>query len=292
MLRYPLLLFIPALFIVSCSGVEDTTVRLLPAHWAPLQTHTYRVSVSTNDSTSREYEAKLTILDTLDGATIEWQEFLDSDGSSAYDLPFTRIVYRTTHDGRFKNILNYPELRQQAAELADVYLGSVGVDSAMAAELNATFLDSSNMVSRLSEPIRLVHAAYGAVFPAYEDGMVASWPVQADNDAVPKNLTIRRYGNGLCDEDDGLIPLRADADSGTASGTEVFDGRLRALMHHADSTGLELINAMSEVTWVDDLSVCWWEEKSIPVYIQEARTITIGSRTYTRYIYLFRVEDR
>jgi hypothetical protein len=296
MTRFVTTCFIWTLALVACSPVQKPP-SLIPVNWEPGKT--YRLQVSISDSgvlsdtsfkkISREYGVMLTILDTADGATLEWQELLADEATGAFTIPSTRIVYRTGRNGRFDRVLNYDELHAYADTMATMYLEGAGADSAMASAIKAAPLDSVTLLSNLLKQIHLFHRLYGATFSSDSIGETASWPDLLTHEATPGQCVLR--ANYMCDADDGLLSICAWESPAQVNATAAITAFLGEAVHQADSTGKEIIDNMGVATVSDSVNMCFLESECIPVHIEQFLTSVLSSGTFERYIYIGLVSE-
>ncbi len=296
MTRFVTLFFIWTLALVACSPVPKPP-SLIPVNWEPGKT--YRLQVSISDSgvlsdtsfkkISREYGVMLTILDTSDGATLEWQELLADEATRAFTSPSTRIVYRTGRNGRFDRVLNYDELHAYADTMATIYLQSSGADSAMASAIKAATLDSVTLLSNLLKQVHLFHRLYGATFSSDSIGEPASWPDLLTHEAIPGQCVLRT--NYMCDADDGLLSICAWESPAQVNATDAITAFLGEAVHHADSIGKEIIDNMGVATVSDSVNMCFLESECIPVHIEQFLTSVLSRGTFERYIYIRLVSE-
>lgn len=284
------------LTIVSCSTAH-TPPNIGPGRWEPGKSYRLHVTISDSgvlsdssfEKPGREYGVILTILDTADGATLEWQELLADEANGAFTIPSTRIVYKTDRLGRFERLLNYDELHAYADNMATVYLQGAQVDSAVASSIKAAALDSVALSSNLLKQVHLFHRLYGATFASDSIGEKASWPDHISSSATPGHCALR--ANSMCDADDDLLSVCSWESPAQLNATAAITAFLGEAVHHADSTGREIIDNMGDAIVSDSVNMCFLESDGIPVHIEQYLKSVLSSGTFERYTYIGLVSE-
>ena len=288
--------FILVLAVVACSP-EKKPPCLTPASWEPGKSFRLQVSISDRsiladssfEKPGRQYAVRLTILDTANGATLEWQELLADDATEAFTIPSTRIVYKTNRLGRFERLLNYDELHAYADTMATTYLQGTGADSAMASAIKAATLDSVTLSSNLLKQVHLFHRLYGATFASDSIGEKASWPDLLSHDATPVHCALS--ANYMCDADDGLLSVCAWESPAQLNATAEITAFLGEAVHHADSTGIGIIDNMGNATISDSVNVCFSESEGIPIHIEQLLKSVLSIGTFERHTHIGLVSE-
>jgi hypothetical protein len=291
MIRFVTAGFILVLAVVACSP-ERKPPCLTPGSWEPGMSFQLQVSISDRsiladtsfEKPGRRYGVRLTILDTTNGSTFEWQELLANGTTEAFTIPSTRILYKTDRYGRFARLLNYDELHAYADTMATLYLQGAGADSAMVSAIKAATLDSVALSSNLLKQVHLFHRLYGATFASDSVGEKASWPDLLTHEATPVHCALR--ANYMCDADDGLLSVCAWESPAQLNATAAITAFLGEAVHHADSTGKEIIGNMGSATISDSVNMCFLESKGIPVHIEQFLKSVFSSGTLERYTYI------
>jgi len=289
--------FVLMLAIVSCTTAH-TPPSIAPGRWELGKSYRLQVSISDSgvlsdssfEKLARQYGVMLTILDTANGPTLEWQELLADEATGAFTIPSTRIVYRTGRNGRFDRVLNYPELHAYADTMATFYLQDAGADSAMASAIKAATLDSVTLLSNLLKQVHLFHRLYGATFSSDSIGERAAWPDLLTHEATPFHCVLR--ANYMCDADDGLLSVCAWEFLTQVNATAAITAFLGEAMHHLDSTGNEIIGNMGSATVSDSVNLCFLESDGIPVHIEQFLRSVLSSGTFERHTYIGLVSEQ
>jgi len=226
----------------------------------------------------------LTILDTANGPTLEWQELLADEATGAFTIPSTRIVYKTGRNGRFDRVLNYHELHAYADTMATIYLRGAGADSAVASAIKTATLDSITLLSNLLKQVHLFHRLYGATFASDSIGEKASWTDFLSSEATPVNCIL--LANNMCDRDDGLLSVCAWEFPIQVNATAAITAFLGEAVHHLDSTGNEIIGNMGSATVSDSVNMCFLESDGMPVHIEQFLKSVLSSGTLERHTYI------
>jgi len=288
--------FVLLLAIVSCTPAH-TPPSINPGRWELGRSYQFQVSISDSgvlsdssfEKPTRQYGVMLTILDTVNGPTLEWQELLVDGATGAFTIPSTRIVYRTYRNGRFDRVLNYHELHAYGDTMATIYLRGVGADSAVASAIKTATLDSVTLSLNLLKQVHLFHRLYGATFASDSIGEKASWPNLLSYEATPVNCTL--LANNMCDPDNGLLSVCAWEFPTQVNASAAITAFLGEAVHHLDSTGNEIIGNMGSATVSDSVNLCFLESDGIPVHIEQFLKSVLSSGTYERHTHIGLVSE-
>ncbi len=158
-----------------------------------------------------EKAVHFTVVDTVDGFTIEWNEqhllkrldSTDANGAVQEWVPYCRIVYHSDQLGAIDKVLNYDEIRSTIDPLIELYIGQVGLaDDPRVKQVMPALLDSSWVISRLLANAQLLHRLYGTSLSAKDTTHLLTFtpnvtPEMADYFMILENSTLCRNTIGV-----------------------------------------------------------------------------------------------
>lgn len=130
-----------------------------------------------------------TVVDTVDGFTIEWNEqhlldrldSTDANGAVQEWVSYCRIVYHSDELGAIDKVLNYEEIRSSIDPLIEHYIEQVGLaDDPRVKEAMPALLDSAWVISRLLANAELLHRLYGTSLSATDTTRLLSFTPSTD----------------------------------------------------------------------------------------------------------------
>jgi hypothetical protein len=270
--------FLPlAVFVLVAFGCSRRTepVHITTKQWEPGTKARFDVWVSDSaligDSAmskpSDHCQVVITVKDESDsGATIDWQQFLDSRVAGVFDIPAIHLVYRTTPVGRFKALLNYNEVYAYADTMTTLYLRGMRLDSGTISAARAWGLDSLNLTNTLSRNVRIFHRAFGALVDPSRYGDTVGWSGLDLFDQQPMHAIVDLQGTcaganavaiRMWDE-----PTEWEADDGSVADWD-------HLAEHGDSLGREIFEKSKKALVSDSLLVCVDIDRCLPSFLRQ-----------------------
>jgi len=287
--------------LASCSH-GGGKVNISAKHWSPGESQRFLVyavdsGVYEDSSYAQErahYQAILTVLDTLVGATIEWREFYPRDKGDdhtwpIFDVPSFRIVYRCTPDGRYGRIVNLDEVRAYEDTMITVYMKGAGMDSAQMEAMRRTFLDSSMIERTVGRDLRNLHMFFG-ISLSESDTLTSliDWEGHAIGQQSYVKFVLER--NGGC-SDQNTISFRAWNDTDRVNASGYLSDALRPALDIADSTGKAIISGMGSASIGDDISICMDTAIGLPIYLHRLRSGNIGGNHIRSHLTIQRINN-
>lgn len=287
--------FIFSVILSSCS-FRPKTIHIVPHAWLPGDSHRLLVNIVQNGTEGdsiigergRRYEVGLTVVDTTNGITLDWQEYFKNVETGEYSEPLTHLVYRITTSGRYTELLNYAEIQAFADTMSTIYLRGAGADSAMAMAIKTTMLDSSILVHNVTSQVRLFHALYGARFTLSNGTDSASWGGVNLFDPVPMHCVLN--ANELCDSDDDLVSIVAWDDPRRVS-SDMASTLFGGILLPNDSVGGAIVESVGHMSISESLDMCFLASKGIPKHLKSLTTSNSPLGTFTRVIYIDLMDD-
>lgn len=247
-------------------------------HWFSIHLVDSVIGVDSNYVKRRADKAiRFTVLDMVDGATVEWLEMhlmtplIDTSGPWSDEREWVqtfRIVYHCDPEGSIDRILNYPEVREASNAMIATYIDQIGMSMTdpVVDQIVSGFSDSAWVVSRLMSEASLIHALFGIELTHGDTLETLTWQQYSEERVVPYLITLN--DDPFCRE--GEISIKGWGGTGNMD--------LRSFL--SEKTGpwplLDTVD-LPMVQGEESMEVCFDTSLSLPNYLLHARSVTIDN---------------
>lgn len=263
-------------------------------HWEPGLEVWYRIEVTDSvlgpdNVTERKKSDKairFSIIDTTDGATIEWLELhllerLDKDTASFEDqrewVPAYRIVYRCNRAGSIVSVLNYPEVKANADTLIAIYLDQINVGNDEDVQrFTSTLMDSTSLMTSLLRDADLLHRLFG--FRLTKEDTLELFTVQVASDTMLQPYKLYLTNNAICGS--GIPSLKGLGDLGNMNIGSFLTERF-GQWAPIDSLKIPMATGQEEMT------ACFDTTRSLPTYLSFKRKMALGDQELVQRVLIF-----
>jgi len=228
-----------------------------------------------------------TVLDTVDGTTIEWNEqhFLERlDSNDVYGpardwAPYCRLVYQCDKSGAINKVLNYEEVRSTIDPLIEHYLQLTGVavDPRFKTAMPA-MLDSAWVISRLLANAELLHRSYGITLSPCDTTKLSSYTPYTTPEFAEYHIVLQP--SALCENNVGIKswsdPIRVDLNKFLLDRTLVSEERIDTTIPSAIS--------------VENMDACFDQQRTIMTYMNFERRMRWDTVEFVQRVLLFEQE--
>ena len=225
-----------------------------------------------------------TVLDTVDGFTIEWNEqhllsIPDSSGIQDHPewVPLYRIIYHCDRDGMIDSVVNYKEVRSVIDPLIANYVEQAGLgDDPRVKAILPYFMDSTRMMTRLLTNAGLIHRMYGITLTEGDTSKLSLYSPYSDPTTTDYSIVLDK--TPLCSQN--YVGVKSWSEPVIINIKDVLPGEVMGL---TDLAGFEHVKA----TGTENMTVCFDPKRSLVTYLDFQRNVQMDTLTCQQRVLIY-----
>lgn len=251
-----------SIYFFGLAQPHTDSIFICKAHWKRDEKKILLIRREKEDHSADEkpafvfsYEAHITILDSSRaGYKIKWIFHLPEDVKKATPglaeaMPVyegLNMVFTTTTDGDFEELINWEEVRDAYVKMMEVSLPkNLNAEQQKAVEKSKELFSSKQMVeSALIPEIQLYYSPYASIFTLKGSSRQTSLPNPFSSEPIPAVLTEKISELPL---DNAYIKTSVDRQIDKLNGSKIFEGLFRKMGIPEDSVLTKAKNILSDL---------------------------------------------